>query len=156
MKFFLSLTLLTFSLTIPMTTFAQASFSIVKVKELGPMRNKVIFQSLDLKKIKGTSVVKGKLVARWGTQVFEVVEGFYQCNKNNVCRLTDYNRIATFESCIVKNNKVACRNNLASESTWNGASDIKIDSSPDSIEDSTNDNSVDFPARISDEFSDIF
>ena len=83
MKFFLSLTLLTFFLTTPMTTFAQASFSIVKVKELGPMRNKVIFQSLDLKKIKGTSVVKGKLVARWGTQVFEVVEGFYQCNKKN-------------------------------------------------------------------------
>lgn len=161
MKFFLSLILLSFSLSISMTTLAQTPYSIVKVKELGPMRNKIIFQSLDLKKIKGTSVLKGKLVARWGTQVFEVVDGFYQCNKNNVCRLTDYNRIATFESCIVKNNKVACKNNLASDSTWTGSSDVKIDSSPDSTDDSSRDisspdSSVDFPARITDEFSDIF
>lgn len=156
MKFFLSLSLLTFSLTISMASIAQTPYSIVKVKELGPMKTKVIFQSLDLKKIKGTSVLKGKLVARWGTQVFEVVEGFYQCNKNNVCRLTDYNRIATFESCIVKNNKVACRNKLASESTWNGSLDIKIDSSPDNRDDSSRDSSADFPVRITDEFSDIF
>lgn len=156
MKFFLSLTLLTFSVT----TLAQAPYSIVKVKELGPMKTKVIFQSLDLKKIKGTSVLKGKLVARWGTHVFEVVEGFYQCNKNNVCRLTDYNRIATFESCLVKNNKVACKKNLANDVDWTESSDVKIDSSPDSTDDSINDssvdNSVDFPVRITDEFSDIF
>ena len=157
MKFLLCLTLL----AITLSTMAQTPYSIVKVKELGPMKTKVIFQSLELKKIKGTSVIKGKLVARWGTQVFEVVDGFYQCNKNNFCRLTDYNRIATFESCIVKNNKVACKNKLVSDAAWPGALDIKIDPSPDSTDypsrdNSSEDNSFDFPARITDEFSDVF
>lgn len=132
---------------------------LVKVKELGPMKNKVIFQSSDVVKIKGSNMVRGKLVAQWGTQVFEVVTGHYTCNKSNICKLTDYERVATYESCKVKNNKVTCSKKLAGDEDLNASRDVMTTENPDALDDgSVRDNGADsdFPVRISDEFSDIF
>lgn len=132
---------------------------LVKVKELGAMKHKVIFQSADVKAIKGSNMVRGKLVAQWGTQVFEVATGFYTCNKNNTCKLTDFERVAMYESCKVKGNKVSCSKKISGDDSSNDSRDVITTGNPDAIEDGpARDNGVDtdFPVRIQDEFSDIF
>lgn len=147
-------------LTLFSISIANASeLRLVKVKELGPMKNKVIFQSSEVKKIKNSNMVRGKLVAQWGTEVFEVVTGFYACNKNNLCKLSDYERIATFKLCKVKNNKVTCSKKISGEDSISDTRDIITDTNPDGLDDNSvndRDSESDFPARISDEYSDIF
>jgi hypothetical protein len=147
-------------LTMATSSFA-ADYSIQKVRTIGPMKHKVIFQSADLRKIKKTNVIKGKLVAQWGLHVFEVVNGFYSCNKERLCKLTDYERVATFEKCTVKNKtRVECRKRLdggASGST----TEIIFQDDPDSVRDDFSrsrydDRETEFPARVRDEFEDIF
>lgn len=134
---------------------------LVKVKELGSMKHKVIFQSADVKKVKKSNMVRGKLVAQWGTRVFEVVDGFYTCNTKNVCKLSDYERVATYESCKVKNNKVTCSKKLTADSYESDSRDVIINESPDATYDEydnnrTGENDSEFPVRIEDEYSDIF
>lgn len=147
---------------ISMQSFA-AEYTVQKVKFLGPMKNKVIFQSSDLKKVKGKNVLKGKLVAQWGLHVFEVVNGFYTCNQKNVCKLSDYERVATFESCTVKNKtKVECRKKIGSGTSSSDTSGVIIYDSPDSVNDEFyrqrryNDEYSEFPVRIDGEFDDLF
>lgn len=143
-------------------TVAQAQdLRLVKVKELGVMKHKVIFQSKDVKQVKNSNVVRGKLVAQWGTQVFEVVTGYYTCNTKNVCKLTDYERVATYEKCVVKNAKVKCSRKLGGDSYESDARDVIVNGNPDEVTDSFDNNrtgeyDTEFPARIQDEFSDIF
>lgn len=143
-----------------------ADYRVQKVRVLGPMKNKVIFQSKDLKKVKRSNVLKGKLVAQWGTQVFEVVQGLYTCDSKNLCKLSDYERVATFESCVVKNRKkVECRKRLdgGSSSSWdNSANEVVVNDSPDSTDDDLHrdnrrdDSENEFPARVEGEFDDLF
>lgn len=150
--------IITLMALLSLSVAGAAELRVVKVKELGPMKHKVIFQSLDVKRIKNSDVLRGKLVAQWGKQVFEVVTGYYTCNKSNVCKLTDYERVATYESCKVKNNKVACTKKIAGD-TSTDSRDVIINGNPDGLEDGFDrDNGVDtdFPVRIQDEFSDIF
>lgn len=92
-----------------------ATVKIRTVKTLGPMKHKVIYQSRDLKKVQGTNLLKGKLVTQWGTQVFEVVTGYYKCDSYKVCTLTDYDRHASFEKCAVKRNRVECSKPISSK-----------------------------------------
>lgn len=141
------------------TTLSASELRLVKVTEIGPMKNKIIFQSSDVSKIKNSNMVRGKLIAQWGTQVFEVITGYYQCNKNNVCKLNDYERVATFESCKVKNKKATCSKKIAGEDSIRDSQDVITQDNPDAREDGyyrDNDRDSEFPVRIQDEFSDIF
>lgn len=144
-----------------LTSFA-AEYRIQKVKTLGPMKHKVIFQSADLKKLKKTNVLKGKLVVQWGLHVYEVVSGLYACNRNNFCKLTDYQRVMTYEKCTVKSKlKVECRKKLSGDSSGGSREEIVVQDGPDSVNDGAVrerfDNTYnDFPVRISGEFDDIF
>ncbi|MFP5386214.1 MAG: hypothetical protein ACLGHN_09055 [Bacteriovoracia bacterium] len=150
-----------------LSLFALSAFSaeyrVQKVKVLGPMKHKVIFQSTDLKKVRGSNVLKGKLVAQWGLHVFEVVTGFYTCNQRNSCKLTDYERVATFEKCIVKSKKrVECRKRLGGNSySGSNAGDVIVYDDPDSVRDDYNgnrdsyDNYSEFPVRVDGEFDDV-
>lgn len=138
-----------------------AEYRVQKVKTLGVMKHEVIFQSKDLKKVRGTNVLKGKIVAQWGLHVFEVANGFYACNKNNFCKLTDFETIATFEKCTVKKSKVECRKRLSGEaSTVRG--DVLVQEDVDSARDEfspsyrSEDDLNEFPVRVKDEFDGIF
>jgi hypothetical protein len=150
---------------ISLNSFA-IDYRIQKVKVLGPMKHKVIFQSKDLKKVKRSNVLKGKLVAQWGTQVFEVVQGLYTCDANKLCKLSDYERLATFQSCVAKNSKkLECKKRLdgRSSSNWDATSNVVvINDNPDAVEDEfSGDNrryesEDEFPARAEGEFDDLF
>lgn len=138
----------------------SAEYRVQKVKHLGIMKNKVIFQGQDLQKIKRTNVLKGKLVVQWGLHVFEVVNGLYACNKNNSCKLTDFERVATFKSCVVKSKtKVECRKKISGDSS--PSQEITVQDDPDRVSDEFaneryNDEYSEFPVRVKDEFDGIF
>jgi len=127
---------------------------VKKVKTIGVMKNKVIFQGTNLKKVRNTNYLQGKIVAQWGTQVFEVLTGYYSCNKKDVCTLAKYETVATFQKCTVsKNKRVRCSRPLGSGSA---GADLRGDvtyENPDEVYDEYNNNrnhydSYDeFPAR---------
>ena len=125
MKHLVLLSLLAFSFS----SFA-ANVKVQKVTTLGVMKHKVIYQSRDLKRVKGTDLLKGKLVTQWGTQVFEIVMGYYKCDRLNRCSLTDYDRLARFEKCVVsKNNKkVSCSKPVNSSSYVSDTPDVVVNS----------------------------
>lgn len=153
------------SLTVLATLFAASSFAaeyrVQKVKVLGPMKNTVIFQSTDLKKVKKSNVLKGKLVVQWGLHVYEVVNGLYACNAQNVCKLSDFERVASFEKCEVKNKtKVVCSKRLAG-STGSRDAEVTIQDGPDYSNDDYrrerrfDDEQAEFPVRVPGEFDDV-
>lgn len=154
---FLCLSLAFISLNI-----SAAEVRVQKVKTLGSMKHKVIFQSTDLKKIRGSKLLKGKIVAQWGLYVFEVATGYYSCDKRDYCKLTDYDTVGTFEKCTVKSNKkVKCSNRIGGGS-YQGPSDNEITyENPDVVYDEYNrdrghyDQVDEFPARVSGEYGDI-
>lgn len=156
-------TLLAVFLFASMALSAQANdYKLVKVKTLGVMKNKVIFQSQNVKKVKNTDVVKGKLIAQWGTEVFEVATGYYKCNTKNVCRLTDFDRVATFKSCVVSGDKAKCTQKIVGD-TSSSDSDRSISyGNPDEVRGDydhdrrRDDYDSEFPVRIVDEYSDLF
>lgn len=146
----------------------NASTSGLKVKKethLGPMKNKVIFQSQDLKKTKSKSIYTGKLVAKWGEHVYEVVKGSYECKKS-VCELIDYSRIATFELCKVNKQTVSCSNKISGEldSAPNENTEIvyeNVDEVSDRLSSNQDpDDSVDYSdagtGSVYDEFGDLY
>lgn len=146
-------------------SFLQVSASELKIKkvsELGPMNHQVIFQSENLKPTKKKNEFTGLVVLKWGVYVFETVSATYKCSSKNVCSITSYERVQTFESCIVKNNKVKCSKPLSEASNSTDSSGGSTDtSSPDLIVDEfdndRNDSSEsDFPERSSDEYGDLF
>lgn len=141
---------------------SAANIRVQKVKTLGVMKHKVIFQSTDLKKVRGSKLLKGKIVAQWGTEVFEVATGLYACNKNNYCKLSDYETNATYRKCVInKEKKVQCRGRLGSSSYGNSSGDVISYENPDEVYDEYNrdrhhyDEVNEFPARVSGEFDDI-
>ena len=137
----------------------EASFQLKKVTKLGAFNHPVIYQSQMVTKIDRSRSVKGLLIVKWGLHVYEVVDGTYLCNKNKVCSLSDYRRVATYESCKKNKNKVICTGILTeTDSSYSYTSDFRSLNSPDGIYDDsrTQDNESEFPARITDEFSDIF
>lgn len=155
----LSMTILSFVLTT--NSFAR-DLKVKRVTKIGPMNNKVIYQSPILKKTKSKNIYSGKLIAQWGVHVFEVVKGIYECKPSKVCELVDFQRIATFESCLVKNDKVRCLNKISGDDSSiasENSNDVKMDS-PDSTYDSSerryDDGLDEFPPRIQDEYADIF
>lgn len=126
----------TFMTVIAFNLLATEGIRLIKVKELGPMKNKVIFQSSEVKKIKKTNIVKGQLVAQWGLHVFEVVNGFYACNDQNVCKLADFERVATYESCKAVRKKVSCKGKISGDSIDETELSIPSHANPDEVSDS--------------------
>lgn len=131
-----------------------AELRVKQVKTLGPMKHKVIFQSTNLKKVRNSKYLEGKIVAQWGLYVFEVASGYYSCNNKNVCSLVDYRSVATFEKCTVtKNKRVRCSRPLSGGNDYTGTSGEITYENPDEVYDEYNNNrdhydSYDeFPAR---------
>ncbi len=148
-----------FVLLLPLESFA-AQYRVQKVRTIGGLKNKVIFQSTDLRKVRGKNLLKGKLVAQWGSRVFEVLNAYYACDRRNFCQLESSVRVATFERCQVKSPmRVECRNRLIDRSTGGGSPEIIIHDDPDSTSDWHRDPRNDedeFPARVDGEFDDLF
>ena len=146
------------SLISPMKNAYSSELRLQKVKILGPQKHRVIYQSADVKFIKKSNLVRGKIVAQWGTEVFEVATAFYACNSKKYCKFQDYERVAMYESCVVKKAAVSCTNKLVNDND-SGSNEIGIGSRPDGISDDSeviDNDQHEFPARIEDEFSDLF
>ena len=144
-----------------LSSFA-ADYRIRRVETLGTMKDKVIFQSHDLKSIRDSKSLVGQLVLRWGTHRFQIVDGFYTCSPKNFCTITDYKHVAMFEKCVVvKKNKVDCAKPVSGRYSSNESSDIRVYEDVDSVRDEFGNNgdtwyeSPDFPVHVSDEFDGI-
>ena len=156
----MKLSALIFGLVFMMGAHA-AELKIQKVKEIGVMKNKVIFQSKDVKRVNKSNIVKGKIVAQWGTEVFEVLTGLYSCNTKNVCKLVDHERVATYKLCVVKGQKAVCSQKISGVESASESRDIIVAENPDAVTgdyDHSRDNNEysEFPVRIQDEYSDLF
>ena len=140
----------------------QASeLRLQKVKEIGVTNTKVIFQSTNVVRVNKTNIVKGKIIAQWGTEVFEVINGLYSCNTKNVCKLVDHERVATYKLCIIKKYNAVCTQKISGDSELSESSDIVVLDNPDAVNgdyDHSRDNNEysEFPVRIQDEYSDLF
>jgi hypothetical protein len=144
-----------------MSSISAADLKIQKVKTIGDLKHKVIFQSKDLKVLENSNVVYGKIVAAWGVNVYEVANAFYTCNEQLVCKFTKVKNVAMYESCTVKNNKAVCKNKI-SGNTYQDSGDV-ITENPDAVgtefgdrDSSYGEYDSEFPVRIVDEFSGLF
>lgn len=154
-------------LTVLLITFTSlsslaADYRIGRVETLGTMKDKVIFQSRDLKAIEGSKKLVGQLVLRWGTHRFQIVDGFYTCSPENFCTIKDYKHVAMFEKCVVvKKNKVDCVKPVSGRYSSNDSSDIRVYEDVDSVSDEFGNNgdtwyeSPEYPARDNGEFDGI-
>lgn len=140
----------------------SSEIKVQKVTTIGGLKHKVIFQSLDVKNI-GNSYIEGMIVARWGTEVFEVANAYYKCDQSLYCRFHSYKSVATYKLCDVntKTNKVVCVKKISGNNDDLYARDVVVSENPDAIYDEYNNgrNSdyyyPEFPIRIEDEFSDL-
>ncbi len=145
---------------VAMSSVFAADVKIQKVKTIGALKHKVIFQSKDVKAIKNSNVVYGKVVAAWGLHVYEVANAYYTCNEQLVCKLSEVKNVAMYESCTVKNNKAVCKNKISGDSTVSSG-DVSVEN-PDAVgsefgdRDSYGEYDSEFPVRIVDEFSGLF
>lgn len=145
---------------VAMSSVFAADVKIQKVKTIGALKHKVIFQSKDVKALKNSNVVYGKVVAAWGVHVFEVANAYYTCNEQLACKLAEVKHVAMYESCTVKNNKAVCRNKISGNSS-NDSGDVSVEN-PDAVgsefgdRDSYGEYESEFPVRIVDEFSGLF
>ncbi len=150
---------LTLVLILPHQSFG-AEYRVQKVRTIGGLKNRVIFQSTDLRKLRGKNLLKGKIVAQWGTHVFEVLNAYYACDRRNFCKLDSSFRVATFEKCEVKgSSRVECRKRLIDRGQGGNSPDIIIHDDPDSTSEWQRDPRNDedeFPARVDGEYDDIF
>lgn len=143
-----------------LSTFA-AEYRIRRVQTLGTMKHKVIFQSRDLKAVRGSNHLVGQLVLMWGTHRYEIVDGLYTCSEKNFCKIVDYKRVAMFEKCYVKKNKVDCVKPVSGRYSSNESGDIRVWEDPDHIYDEFDngrdswDSGPEFPVRVNDEFGGI-
>lgn len=156
----MKLSVLIVGLVIAVNSFG-ADLTIQKVKEIGPLKTKVIFQSTKVKQVKRSNLVKGSIIAQWGTEVFEVIDGYYKCNTKGVCKLVEHERVATYSLCVVKKQKAVCTNKISGSDEASYSSDLVIAGNPDEVSDALtndryNDENSEFPVRIQDEYSDIF
>lgn len=154
MKTFLSALVLTL---VSISAFA-AEYRIRRVDTLGDLKHRVIFQSRDLKKVRGTNALTGQLVVMWGTERYQIVDGFYTCSEKNFCKLYDYRHVAMFEKCTVKKKKVECAKPVSGRYDDSSSNDIRVYDDPDRIYDEYDngrdswDYEPEFPVRINDEF----
>lgn len=146
---------------VAMSSVSAAEMKIQKVKTIGALKHKVIFQSSDVKAIKNSNVVYGKVVAAWGLHVYEVVNAYYVCSEQLNCKLSEVKNVAMYESCIVKNNKAVCRKKISGDSTFSSR-DV-VAENPDEVGSEFGDRNSsygeydsEFPVRIVDEFSGLF
>lgn len=147
---------------VAMSSVFAADLKIQKVKTIGDLNHKVIFQSKDVKTLKNSNVVYGKVVAAWGVHVYEVANAYYACNDQLACKLSEVKTVAMYESCTVKNKKVVCRNKISGNSELNSR-DVVTAEGPDAVgsefgdrDSSYGDYDSEFPVRIVDEFSGSF
>ena len=153
--------LVAFMAMVAMSSVNASDLKIQKVKTIGDLKHKVIFQSKDLKVLDNSNVVYGKIVAAWGVNVFEVANAYYTCNEQLACKFTKVKNVAMYESCIVKNKKAVCRNKI-SGNTELDSGDV-VAENPDAVgsefgdrDSSYGEYDSEFPVRIVDEFSGLF
>lgn len=145
-----------------MTSVQASELRLQKVKTIGHFNHKVIFQSTDVKHVKKSKIVKGKIVAMWGLHVYEVANAYYGCNQKNFCRLLEVETVAMYESCSVKNKKAVCTGKISGESSVSNSRDFATSENPDAVgsefgeRDLNGEYESEFPVRITDEFSDLF
>lgn len=152
-----------FMLLIALTSLSAiaSDYRIRRVETLGVMNHRVIFQSRDLKKVKNSNHLVGKIVIMWGTEVFEVVDGLYTCSAKNFCTLQTYKHVATFRKCAVKAKKVNCTQPISGRDFSGETNDIRVYEDPDRVYDEYDngrdnwDSSPEFPVRVNDEFEGI-
>lgn len=138
-----------------------AELKIQKVKAIGDFGHKVVFQSTDVKLVKKSNMVTGKIVAQWGLHVYEVANAYYTCSAKKFCKLSSYETVGMYESCSVKNKKAVCFNKISGPSELSDSRDVIVTENVDSVgSEFGNDNSdydynSEFPARIVDEFSGV-
>lgn len=143
-----------------MSSAFGADIKLQKVKTIGNLKDKVIFQSKDVKKLKNSNVVYGTIVAEWGFSVYEVATAYYTCNEKLYCELSEVKRVATYKSCIVKKNKAICTKKISGNSEYSSR-DVVVEN-PDQVgpefeeRDSYGEYDYEFPVRIVDEFSGSF
>lgn len=143
------------------SAFAK-DIKIQKVTTIGDLKHKVIFQSLDVKNV-GNSYIEGIVVARWGTEVFEIANVYYKCDANLYCKFNAYKTIGTYKYCEVISgaSRVVCEKKISGKNNELYARDISTSENPDEVYDEYNQgrNSdyyyPEFPVRIEDEFSGI-
>lgn len=139
-----------------------AELKIQKVKTIGDLEHKVLFQSSDVKRVNKSNIVKGKIMAAWGLHVYEVADAFYTCSAKNVCKFSDYQTVAMFESCTVKNKTGICFDKISGGSDLSNSRDFIMTENPDSVGAefgnayNSSDEYSEFPVRIVDEFSGLF
>lgn len=138
-----------------------AELKIQRVKTLGDLGHKVVFQSTDVKLVKKSNIATGKIVAAWGLHVYEVANAYYTCSAKNVCKLSSYETVGMYESCKVQSKKAVCFDKISGPSELADSRDLLVTENPDYTGDYGSDNSEydygsEFPARIVDEFSDLF
>ncbi len=73
--------------------------------------HKVFFQSETLKFIQSTELYRGRLITRWGTQVFQVHDAYYACGPRR-CKLQETKARAFFTSCKLTATGAACRDRI--------------------------------------------
>lgn len=152
---------LTLGLFVSLLQVSANELKIKKVKELGPMKHRVIFQSENLKPTKRKNEYTGLVVLRWGVYVYEAISAKYRCSSDNLCSIVSYERLQTFENCSVKNNKVKCIKPLSGSSDSSDDSVETDTSSPDLVvdefdNDRRDSSESDFPERSSGEYDDLF
>lgn len=139
-----------------------AELKIQKVKTIGELNHKVIFQSTDVKSVGKSNVVKGKIVAAWGVHVYEVANAYYTCNTKNVCKLAEVETVGMYESCTVKNNKAVCSKKISGTTSDSSARDLIVAENPDAVDseyagrDTYGEYDSEFPVRIVDEYAGQF
>lgn len=146
---------------VAVSSVSAADLKLQKVKTIGALKHKVIFQSKDVKALKNSNVVYGKVVAAWGLHVYEVANAYYTCNEQLACKLSEVKNVAMYESCTVKNNKAVCKNKISGDSSSSNSGDVVVEN-PDAVgseygsRDSYGEYDSEFPVRIVDEFSGLF
>lgn len=100
----------------------DSQFQIQKLATIGPLQHPVIFQSRDLRPLRGSAgLLTGHLVARWGVHVYEVGSVTYDCS-SGICKVKNYARRSTFESCgLNSRQQMICKGQLGASSSADGA-----------------------------------
>lgn len=140
-----------------------ANFKVEKVKTLGDMKHKVIFQSRDISFDKETNLLSTLVVARWGTEVFELAQANFKCSKDLNCKFYSYKTVKMFKSCVVENESVQCEKTISGNDYSTGSYDVVVSENPDEVKgdyDHSRGNGYDyypeFPVRDNEEFKDLF
>lgn len=143
------------------SVWAANGYKIEKVKTIGLLKHKVIFQSPDVVYQKETKTMKGLVVAMWGTERFEVVDATYKCTDKKSCSYVDNKHLAMFRLCTVKEKEVNCQGRISGNLDSYYARDVIVSEGPDAVYDEYGQRRnedyyyPEFPVRVEDEYADI-